>query len=148
MSRVFSDGLGDRSSIPGRLIKKTQKMVLDADLFTTQHYKLWIKSKMEQSREWSFALPYTGFWYLTPLVSSYPIFFCPWRLQRKKRKKAEIGDTFWISTPFCLCFRTATLWREMSSWTIWEQSLLPNQALKSLVIFRVIYRLFSAFNRE
>ena len=32
MSRVFANGPGDRSSIPGRVILKTQKMVLDASL--------------------------------------------------------------------------------------------------------------------
>ena len=48
-----------RGSIPGRVIPKTQIMVLDATLLKTQHYKLWIKSKVEQSRERSSALPYT-----------------------------------------------------------------------------------------
>ena len=38
MTRVFTDGPGDRSSIPDRVIPKTQKMVLDAALFSTQHY--------------------------------------------------------------------------------------------------------------
>ena len=46
-------------SIPGRVIPKTQKMVLDAALLKTQHYKVRIKGKVEQSREWSSALPYT-----------------------------------------------------------------------------------------
>ena len=32
---VFANGLGDRGSIPGRVIPKTQKMVLDATLLTT-----------------------------------------------------------------------------------------------------------------
>ena len=32
-------------------ILKTQKMVLDASLFNTQHYKVQIKGKVEQSRE-------------------------------------------------------------------------------------------------
>ena len=34
-------------------------MVLDATLLNTQHYKVRIKSKVEQSRERSSALPYT-----------------------------------------------------------------------------------------
>ena len=38
-------------SIPGRVIPKTQKMVLDASLLNTQHYKVRIKSKVEPSRE-------------------------------------------------------------------------------------------------
>ena len=58
MSRVFANGLGDRGSIPGRVIPKTQKMVLDATLLSTQHYKVRIKGKVEQSRERSSALPY------------------------------------------------------------------------------------------
>ena len=32
MVRVFTNGLGDLGSIPGRVIPKTQKMVLDATL--------------------------------------------------------------------------------------------------------------------
>ena len=34
-------------------------MVLDTALLNTQHYKVKIKSKVEQSKEWSSALPYT-----------------------------------------------------------------------------------------
>ena len=37
MSRVFANGLRDRGSIPGRVIPKTQKMILHAAL---QHYKV------------------------------------------------------------------------------------------------------------
>ena len=49
--RVFANGPGDLGSISGRVIPKTQKMVLDASLFNTQHYKVRIKGKVEQSRE-------------------------------------------------------------------------------------------------
>ena len=56
--RVFANDPGDLSSIPGRVIPKTQKMVLDASLLNTQHYKIQIKGKMEQSKERSSALPY------------------------------------------------------------------------------------------
>ena len=35
-------------------------MVFDASLLNTQHYKLRIKGKVEQSREWSSALPHTS----------------------------------------------------------------------------------------
>ena len=51
---------GDRGSIPGRVIPKTQKMVLDASLLNTQYDKVWIKGKIEQSKERSSALPYTS----------------------------------------------------------------------------------------
>ena len=49
MSRVIANGPEDRGSIPGRVIPKTQKMVLDAALLKTQHYKVKIKGKVEQS---------------------------------------------------------------------------------------------------
>ena len=58
MSRVFANGPGDQSSIPGQVIPKTEKIVLDAALLNTQHYKVRIEDKVEQSREWSSALPY------------------------------------------------------------------------------------------
>ena len=56
ISRVFASGRGSRGSILCRVILKTQKMVLDAALLNTQHYK----GKVEQSREWSSALPNTS----------------------------------------------------------------------------------------
>ena len=49
--RMFANGPGDLGSIPGRVIPKTQKMALDASLHNTQHYKVRIKGKVEQSRE-------------------------------------------------------------------------------------------------
>ena len=62
--RVFANGPGDLGSIPGRVIPKTQKMVLDASLLNTQHYKVRIKGKVEQSREGVEPSP-------TPWCSSY-----------------------------------------------------------------------------
>ena len=56
MVGVFANGSGDLGSIPGRVIPKTQKMVLDASLLNTQHYKVGIKGEVEQSREKSSAL--------------------------------------------------------------------------------------------
>ena len=44
--RMFANGPGDWSSIPSRIIPKTQKMVLDAALLNTQHYKGRIKGKV------------------------------------------------------------------------------------------------------
>ena len=56
-SKKFSPGDDQKSklvgndyySIPGRVIPKTQKMVLDASLLNTQHYEVWIKGKVDQS---------------------------------------------------------------------------------------------------
>ena len=57
MGRVFTNGPGDLSSIPGHVIPNTLKMVLDTSLLNTQYYKVRIKGKVEQSKESSCALP-------------------------------------------------------------------------------------------
>ena len=59
VGRVFAYVPGDMGWIPGRVIPKTLKMILDASLLNTQQYKIHIKGK-EQSRERSSALPYTS----------------------------------------------------------------------------------------
>ena len=46
--------------IPGRVKENIFKMVLDISLLNTQHYKVRITGKEEQSRERSSALPYTS----------------------------------------------------------------------------------------
>ena len=56
VGRVFANGSGDLGSIPGRVILKTLKMVLDTSLLNTQQYKVRIKGKVEQSRERNSAL--------------------------------------------------------------------------------------------
>ena len=58
VGKVFANGLGDLGSIPGRVIPKTLKMVLDTSLLNTQQYKVHIKGKVKQSRERSNALLY------------------------------------------------------------------------------------------
>ena len=56
---IIVSGPGDLGSITGRVIPKTLKMELDTTLLNTQHYKVRFKGKVEQSWEWSSALPYT-----------------------------------------------------------------------------------------
>ena len=60
ISTVFANGPGDVGSIPGRVIPKTQKIILDADLINSHYYKVRIKGKVEQSKEGSSALPNTS----------------------------------------------------------------------------------------
>ena len=60
MGRMFANGPGDLSSIPGHVIPKIIKMVLDTCLLNTQQYKERIKGKVEQSRERSRPLLYTS----------------------------------------------------------------------------------------
>ena len=50
--------------IPGRVIPRSQKMVLEATLFITQHYKVRIKGEVDKSRKWVVPSP-------TPLCRSY-----------------------------------------------------------------------------
>ena len=56
VGRVFANGLGGLGSIPGRVIPKTVKMVLDTSLLNTQERK----GKVEKSRERSRTLPHTS----------------------------------------------------------------------------------------
>ena len=60
VGREFVNGPGDQSSVPGQVIPKIKKMVLDTSLLNTECYKVSIKGKVEQSRERSSALPYTS----------------------------------------------------------------------------------------
>ena len=49
MGKVFTNCQRDLDSIPGHVIPKTFKMVLDTYLLNTQQYKVRIKGKVEQS---------------------------------------------------------------------------------------------------
>ena len=60
VGRVFATASGDLHSVPGRIIPKTLKMVLDTSLLSTQQYKVHIKGKVEQSKERSSPLSYTS----------------------------------------------------------------------------------------
>ena len=51
MIRVFGNGLEDLCSISDRVISKTQKLVLDASLLITRHYKVWINGKWSNPRK-------------------------------------------------------------------------------------------------
>ena len=55
---IFANDSGDWGLILGRVIPKTQKMVLNVGLLNTLHYKVWINGKMEKPRERSSANRY------------------------------------------------------------------------------------------
>ena len=59
MGWVFANGPENLSSIPGRIIPKTLKMVLHTTLLNSHQYKVHIKGNVEQSREKSSVLSYT-----------------------------------------------------------------------------------------
>ena len=60
VGRVFANDPGPLGSIPGHVIPKTLKMVLDTSLLNTQQYKVHIKGKVVQSRERSRARLHLG----------------------------------------------------------------------------------------
>ena len=60
VGRVFANGPGDLSSIPGCVIPKTLKMILDTSLLNIQQYKVCIKGEVEQSRERTSTVPFTS----------------------------------------------------------------------------------------
>ena len=98
MNIVFTTGLGDRGSIPGRVILETQKMVLDAALLSTQNYKVMIKGKVEQTKEWSSVLPYTLVWLLLKRDrSGHPRLRSPTLLSLQGRVASS-------PTPWCGCY--------------------------------------------
>ena len=69
---VFANGPGDRGSIPGQVMPKTLKLVLDTSLFNTQQYNVRIEGKVEQSRERSCTPPTpqcSCYWKGSPLVA-------------------------------------------------------------------------------
>ena len=91
---MFANDPGDRGSIPDRVIPKTQKMVFDASLLNTQHYKVRIKSKVEQSREKSSTLGVVdiekgAFGSLSTMVAKFTYFLilCANNILRNKNTK-------------------------------------------------------------
>ena len=58
VGKVFDNGPGNLRSIPGHVIPKTLKMVLDTTLLNSQHYNVRMKGEVGQSLEKSSALPY------------------------------------------------------------------------------------------
>ncbi len=82
MVRVFANG-------PGQVIPKTQKTVLDASLLNTQHYKVKIKGKVEQSRKRSSTLPSVvaiekGV-FGSPLTKVANLLYCLIRTKKKRK---------------------------------------------------------------
>ena len=78
VSRVFAKGPGDLGSIPGRVIPKILKMVLDTSWLNTQQFKVHIKGKVEQSKERSstlhlgvVAIEKGAFWSPSTMVANF-----------------------------------------------------------------------------
>ncbi len=81
-----------------KLCQRPQKMVLDAALLNTQHYKVRIEGKVEQSREWSSALPYTS---------------CPRGVMVKAMNCGIVVREFVLQSRYYVHFRANTLGKGM-----------------------------------
>ena len=99
------------------LYQRLKNMVLDAALLNTQHYKVAIKGKVEQSREWkgafgSFSTKAANFTYL--YHKSLKMFlndiqldgnllvnvkFLRWKVQERKKKKKKKKKIFFFFFP-------------------------------------------------
>ena len=79
---AFANGLGDLGSIPGRVVPKTQKTVLDAFLLNTQHYKVQIKGSVLAVEKEAFGSPLTTVANLTLFVYKPFFLFYPNVLER------------------------------------------------------------------
>ena len=125
--RVFANGPGDLGSIPGRVIPKTEKMVLDASLVNTQHYKVRIKGKVEQSRKGVAPSP-------TPWCSSYrKAFGLPSTMVANFTTLLSINKVQWFQVLVCIANNS-----------IKHQSFVYTQLKDQTVLFVIIQ--FSIIN--
>ena len=69
VDRVFANGPGDQGSIPGRVLPKTLKMLLDTFLLNIQHYKLSVVA-IEKRAFWSPSTKFANFTYFICVVAN------------------------------------------------------------------------------
>ena len=78
MERVFSNGPGDLGSIPGRVIPKTLKIVLDTSLLNTRQYKVRIEGKRSNPGKGVGPSPKprcSSYWKRNPPVAKFTLLF-------------------------------------------------------------------------
>ena len=72
VSKVFANGVGDLGSIPGHVIPKTLKMVLDTSLLNTLHFKVHIKGKVSNPLWLSVvAIGKGAFWLPSTMIANF-----------------------------------------------------------------------------
>ena len=95
----------ETGSIPGRVIPKTQKMVPDTSRLNTQHYKVRIKGKVQQSRE-KISIPttplYNSYWKESPWVTID--YSCPLYLYLLKEKSSYMISNLVYGFYYNHCF--------------------------------------------
>ena len=93
VGRVLTIGPGDLSSIPGCVIPKTLKMVLDTSLFNPQQYKVRIKSKVEHPplHLGVVAIEKGAFWLPSTTVDNFTLLFTL-KLKYLHLEAYKVGD--------------------------------------------------------
>ena len=118
----MANGPGDLGSIPGRVMPKTFKMVLDTSLLNTQQYKVRIKDKVEQSRKRGSALINTS---VLKLLKREPS-------GRPRLRSATLLTIIIITNPLQVFLTSVSWW---FSTGVWETASL----LKSPELFSVFW---------
>ena len=142
MSRVCTSGPVDRGSVSGRVIPKTQKMLLDSTLLNTQHYKVRIKSKVEQSWKRSSALPLHlgvvaiekgAFWSPSTKVANFTYFYKPLLYLICEKSSCLNQNLYKEKTPNYSCIRRI-IFPDFSTQELGIYILLKNY-MTNIIIF-------------
>ena len=104
---MFANDPEDLGSIPGRVIPKTLKMVLDTALLNTQRYKVRIKGKVEQSKERSrtplhfgvVAIEKGAFW--SPSAKGRQLYFLLYNTCPAPQLAPRVPDFGWATWHTC-----------------------------------------------
>ena len=120
-----------RGSIPGRVIPKILKMVLDASLLNTQHYKVWILGvvAIEKGAFRSYSTTVANFFYLytTSFTYAEDNFFRFAGLPNKRLTAPNI-------TPQLNQFREKNVNIHCMKKTLWEAEFYGRIAVKKSLI--------------
>ena len=104
---MFANGPRDQGSIPGRVIPKTQKMVLDAALLNTHYYKVRLKGKLSNpgngvalfptlrcSSYWKGSLRITiNFYWILIILMTKPLSYLPKAVRVTGSSKKSVIQT-------------------------------------------------------
>ena len=104
VSRVFPNGPGDTGSIPGRVISKTLKMVLDNSLLKTRQYKVHKWSNPGKGEAPSPAPWCSSYWkgsFLVTLDYGRQLYYLQWKeYNKKKEARMNLKAVRMISTKY------------------------------------------------
>ena len=143
VGRVFANSPGDLGSIPGRVIPKTFKMVLDTSLLNTHQCKVSIKGKVEQSRERCSSYWKGNLWSPTTIVSTLLYFTLLNVLQLRIRVDLGIMEIK-LYTFFKLQDRKLTIRHCLASYLglgkiVFDCGIISTKLLRNVKIYIYIY---------